>query len=139
MAAGILAVLCLGGVGVIVSVYDNATEIKRSNPSVVMANFISAYLARRNDEEASLYICKEGGDLKDLNAFRAKIEEAERNNSVKIVVSWRDLSVQSSGDHATATVTIVRSVDNGSAESFDSWRFELVDEDGWRVCSAVAT
>src|SRR5690349_16121927 len=38
LGAGIMALLCLGGVGVIVAIYDSATEVKRSDPSVVMFN-----------------------------------------------------------------------------------------------------
>ncbi|GLW30230.1 hypothetical protein Areg01_31700 [Actinoplanes regularis] len=101
-----------------------------------MVNFLGAYLVNRNDQDAALYTCEDDSGLDSLNSFRDEIQKTERENPVKIVVSWRNLVVQTSGDRATATVEIVRSVASGAAESFDPWRFELSDESGWRVCSA---
>ncbi|WP_203827260.1 Rv0361 family membrane protein [Actinoplanes palleronii] len=136
LGAGVMALLCLGGVGVIVAVYDNATEVKRSDPSEVVFNFLGAYLADRNDQSAALYTCKENSDLSSLSSFRDSIKKSEEKNSSEIVVTWRDLAVQASGDQAVANVNIVRSASDGS-EAFDPWKFKLSNNDGWRVCSAA--
>nr|BFE67311.1 hypothetical protein GCM10020092_006120 [Actinoplanes digitatis] len=56
--AGILALLCLGGVGVFISFYDEATKIERSKPDAVADQFLRAYLVNRDDKEVSLFTCK---------------------------------------------------------------------------------
>ncbi|WP_264653398.1 hypothetical protein [Actinoplanes cyaneus] len=136
MSAGLAALLCLGAVGTIVALYDKATEIPRSDPNVVMANFLGAYLVNQSDQDAALYTCKESSGLGKLSSFRDEIKRTEKANSVDIVVSWRNLAVQIDGSHASAVVEIVRSVASGVAESFDPWNFQLLDDGGWRVCSA---
>lgn len=136
LSAGVVALLCLGGVGVIVAVYDNATEIKRTDPSVVLVNFLGAYLTDRDDQEAKLYTCKEDTDLSRLSAFRDEVRKTEGKFSIGVMVSWKNLSVQTSGNHASGSVDIVRTISGGSEETFDPWKFEMSDEDGWRVCSA---
>ena len=136
LGAGILAVLCLGGVGVFVSLYDNATKVERTDPNVVLFNFLGAYLADRDEQEAQLYTCKGGADLASLDAFRAEIEKTEKNYSVGIRVTWKNLNVQVVGNRASATVDIVRTISGGSEEAFDPWSFAMIDDDGWRVCSA---
>ncbi|BCY15329.1 hypothetical protein L3i22_104170 [Actinoplanes sp. L3-i22] len=120
----------------IVAVYDNATEIKRTDPSVVLVNFLGAYLTDRDDQEAELYTCKKNIDLSRLGAFRDEVRRTEGKFSIGVMVSWKNLNVQASGSHASASVDIVRTISGGSEETFDPWKFEMSDEDGWRVCSA---
>ncbi|WP_239082182.1 hypothetical protein [Actinoplanes teichomyceticus] len=136
LGAGIMALLCLGGVGVVVALYDNATEIKRSDPSAVLVNFLGAYLADRDDEQSALYTCKEGSDLSRLNTFREEIRRTEDKYSVGVMVTWKNLAVEVSGRRATAIADIVRTISGGAEETFDPWIFDMADDDGWRVCSA---
>ncbi|GIE87455.1 Rv0361 family membrane protein [Actinoplanes regularis] len=136
LSAGVVALLCLGSFGVIVALYDNATKVKRSDPSVVMVNFLSAYMTHRNDQDAALYICKDKSDLGELSLFRREIEAAEKKYSIEVVVTWRNLNVQISGDHAAATVDIVRTVSDGSERTSAPWKFDLLNDGDWRVCSA---
>ena len=70
---GILALLCLGGVGVFVSLYDGATEIKRSAPDAVVDNFLGAYLVNRDDNEAALYRARTAVTSPELEAYRTDI------------------------------------------------------------------
>src|SRR4051812_30462253 len=44
MGAGILALLCLGGVGVFISTSEEATKIQRAEPCTVVEQFLRAYL-----------------------------------------------------------------------------------------------
>ncbi|WP_232344667.1 hypothetical protein [Actinoplanes awajinensis] len=136
LGAGVMALLCLGGVGVIVAVYDNATEVKRSDPSAVLVSFLGAYLADRDDKESTLFTCKENSDLSRLSSFRDEIKKTEGKYSVGIMVNWKNLTVQTSGTRATATADIIRTISGGAEETFDPWKFEMIDDDGWRVCSA---
>ncbi|WP_412753336.1 hypothetical protein [Krasilnikovia sp. M28-CT-15] len=134
MGAGIMALLCLGGVGVFVSLYDSATEIKRSAPDAVVDGFLRAYLVHRDDQEAALYMCKSGGDFSKLEAFRADLQAREKDFSIGIRVSWRSLAVANEGGRTTVSTDIVRTISDGSERTSDRWRFVMVDQDGWRVC-----
>ena len=136
MAAGIAALLCLGGVGVFISLYDEATEIKRTNPDAVVDNFLGAYLVSRDDNEAELYMCESGGDIAALTAYRAEIVRLEKDFTVGIRVTWSSLTTNTNGSAGTVTAELVRtSTDRGRDSS--SWRFGVVDQDGWRVCNAT--
>jgi hypothetical protein len=132
-----MALLCLGGVGVFVSVYDKATEIKRSAPDAVVDSFLRAYLVDRDDKEAALYQCKSGGDFSKVSAFRSDIVSREGQYSISIVVSWTSLTVASGGGQTTVTTDIRRTISDGSERTSDTWRFVMVDQDGWRVCGAT--
>ena len=56
MVAGIVALLCLGGIGVFISYYDEATKIERTSPNAVVIQFLQAYLVNRDDQEAALHL-----------------------------------------------------------------------------------
>ncbi|GIF07759.1 hypothetical protein Asi03nite_52970 [Actinoplanes siamensis] len=120
----------------LVSLYDDATEIKRTDPNIVLVEFLGAYLTDRDDQEAELYSCKAGVEFSQLREFRDEVKRVEVNYSVGIVVAWKNLSIQVLGNRATARVDIVRTISGGGEETFDPWKFEMSDEDGWRVCSA---
>jgi hypothetical protein len=136
MAAGILALLCLGGVGVFISLYDDATEIKRTEPDAVVDSFLGAYLVNRDDSEADLYLCKTGPNLSTLATYRTTMTNIERDKSVGIRVSWSSLTVVDAGTGRTVTTDITQTATDG-ARLEDTWSFTLVDQDGWRVCSAA--
>jgi hypothetical protein len=127
---------CLGGVGVGISLYDGATTIDRTTPDQVTSSFLRGYLVNRNDKEADLYRCKSGGDLAELEAFRESITDAERDHTVGIRVSWGSMAVATEGDKATVTMELTRTATD-SARLSGTWKFGLVDQDGWRVCSAT--
>jgi len=139
MGLGIVALLCLGGVGVFVSLYDSATAINRSAPDAVVDNFLGAYLVNRDDQEASLYTCKAGADLSQLKAFRDDIVTRETKFSVGIRVSWSSLTVTTNGTEATVTATLTKTITNQTGRLANTWQFDLVDQDGWRVCRATET
>jgi len=139
MMAGTLALLCLGGVGVVVSLYDGATEIKRTSPDAVVDNFLGAYLVDRNDKEASLYECKQGGDFAAIEAYRADMLTREKDFSVGIRVSWSSLTVSTQGDSGTVGTNLVKTATDQSGRVSNTWEFRVVDQDGWRVCGAIQT
>ncbi|GIE98051.1 hypothetical protein [Paractinoplanes rishiriensis] len=137
MVLGLSALLCLGGVGVVVSLYDEATEIKRTAPDAVTDSFIRAYLVNRNDQEASLYQCKSGGDFGEIAAFRDDIVGREQQYSIGIRVTWTSLAVSNEGGQTVVTTDLRRAITDGSERTTDKWRFILVDQNGWRVCGAA--
>lgn len=134
---GIVLLLCLGGVGVIVSLYDSATAIKRTAPDAVVDSFLRAYLVNRDDKAAALYECKSGGSFVQLAAFRADIVTREKQYTIGIRVSWTDLVVEERGGQTTVTTDIRRAITDGSERTSDPWRFQMVDDAGWRVCGAT--
>ncbi|WP_097318656.1 Rv0361 family membrane protein [Paractinoplanes atraurantiacus] len=141
MAAGILALLCLGGVGVAVLLYDEETKIDRAAPDAVVDNFLRAYLINRDDNEAALYTCTANADLAAISSLRAEMVSREQNFDVKVSASWSSLVV-TDGDATHKSVTAdltIAGFSNGNAVSRrkEAWSFGLVDADGWRVCSAT--
>jgi hypothetical protein len=136
MGLGIVALLCLGGVGIFASLYNSATAIKRTSPDAVADSFLRAYLVNRDDKEASLFECKTGADFAQLAAYRTDIVSRERQYTITIHVTWEGLKVATSGDKGTVDVDLTRSIVN-SEQISDSWQLSVVDQDGWRVCGAT--
>ena len=136
MGAGILALLCLGGVGVAVSLYDGATAIKRSEPDAVADNFLRAFLVNRDDREAMLFMCKSGGNFSQIDAFRADLLSREQRYSIGIRVSWSSLNVSTEDGKTTVSTDVIRTISDGSERTADRWQLVMVDQDGWRVCGA---
>ena len=141
MAAGIVALLCLGGVGVFISFYDDATKIERTSPDAVVDQFLRAYLVNRDDQEAALFTCKDGLDLAGISALRTQLIQREKDFNVKVNVSWRSLTVSGTEEgRRTLTADLVIAGSSGGtalSSRTETWSFTLVDADGWRVCSAA--
>jgi hypothetical protein len=141
IGGGIMALLCLGGVGIAISLYDGATRIKRSAPTAVVDNFLGAYFVDNNDEDASLYLCKSGVDIAALESFRASLREREAKTGNTVTVGWKNLEVVEN-DVRTRTVSAVLTIDGvidnqPVSGSEHPWKFTLIDDDGWRICSAT--
>ena len=137
MAAGIVALLCLGGVGVFISFYDEATKIERAAPDAVVDQFLRAYLVNRDDQQAELFTCKNGLDLSAIDAFRTDIQSREQRFSIGIQVDWTSLTISSDGGKTTVSTDIRRTIADGSERTTDTWQFPMVDDNGWRVCGAT--
>ncbi|MDG4822413.1 hypothetical protein O7635_11190 [Asanoa sp. WMMD1127] len=134
--AGVAALLCLGGVGVGLNLYDEATAINREEPDIVVANYLGAQLVNRDDAAAKLYSCAQDQGLEPIRALKRDMEMREQSFDVSILVDWGGLSVQPAGADRLVTTDIGRSLAGGE-RSVQVWRFTVVDESGgWRVCSA---
>ncbi len=137
VAAGVVALLCLGGAGIVFMLYDDATEINRGSPDVAVDNYLRAFLVDRDDSQARLFRCEDTSGLAALDAFRTDIQSREGRYSIKILVSWSSLSVTKGGDRATVSTDLRRSISDGTERISDRWEFQVVDRDGWRVCGAT--
>ena len=137
LGAGILSLLCLGGIGIAVLVYDDETKIERTTPGASADSFLRAYLVNRDDDEVALYSCKSGGDFSDLEAYRTDIQNRESRFSVGIQVIWEGLRVTTNGTTGTAETDLTRSLGDGTERITDTWQLAMVDQDGWRVCGAA--
>ena len=133
-----MALLCLGGVGVFISFYDEATKIERTAPDAVVDNFIASYLVSRNDEESKLYTCA-SPQLSGMSALRNEIVERELKFGVTVTVTWEALRVTGEGSPISVGADLtIAGASNGQPLSrrIETWNFQVVDEDGWRVCGA---
>ncbi|MEU8125686.1 hypothetical protein AB0B68_00545 [Micromonospora sp. NPDC049049] len=138
VVAGVLALLCLGGIATAVVWYNRASTPDRSTPDVVVANYIQSFLADRNDARASEFVCQSDLDLDALRLLRDDLVGREVRYSAKISTSWEGFAVQEQGDSANVEVDLILSafVDGISQSDRQRWRFETRHEDGWRVCKA---
>lgn len=138
IVAGVLALLCGTGAVAGFILYDRATAPDRSAPDVVVANYIQAYLADRNDTKAQEFTCEGVTGFDALRAFRDDLAAREEKFATTMSVSWGALRTQKSGDQAVVDVELIISavVEDISQSDRQSWRFETRRSDGWRVCSA---
>lgn len=138
MAVALAAGLALlGAVGYGFILYDQATKPDRSAPDVVVSNYLRALLVERDDVRAGLYACRDGSGLAEIRALRDDMLDRERRFDISIRVTWGSLAVAEDGDRARVTTDLVRTISDGSEQSRQSWRFEVVEQDGWRVCGAT--
>ncbi|GLY97069.1 hypothetical protein [Actinoplanes sp. NBRC 103695] len=139
MIAGIAALLCLGGLGVAVSLYDDATEIKRDAPDAVVDSFLRAYLVDRDDKQAELFMCEAQPKLAAISALRDENVKREKDFGVSVGVSWSSLLISGSGSQRLVTTDLtIAGRRDGQTQSrrTETWSFHLVDNEGWRVCGA---
>ncbi len=137
LGSGIMALLCLGGVGLFVALYDEATEIDRTSPDVVVDSFLAALLVEKDDQQTAFFQCKSGGDFSEILQFREDTAGREQKFSVKISVTWSSLEVSTSGSAGSVSADLTRTISGQAGRDSSSWQFAVVDEDGWRVCGAT--
>jgi hypothetical protein len=136
---GMVALLCLGGVGLVFVLYNEETKPDRSAPDVVVSNYLRALLVDRDDGRARIFECRTGAELGAVSTLKADLEAQEERLDTTILVSWGELFVERRDQRAAVVTTGIRrtaQVDGASQSLVDQWRFEVVDEDGWRVCGA---
>jgi hypothetical protein len=137
LVGGVMGLLCLGGAGIVFLLYDDATKIERTAPDAVVDNFLRAYFVNRDDQEASLYQCKSGGDLSKISQFKADVLAAEKKYSLGVNVTWTSLVISTENGSTSVSTEIRRAFSDGSERVSDGWEFQLQDQDGWRVCGAA--
>ncbi|MDR7280288.1 hypothetical protein [Catenuloplanes atrovinosus] len=135
VVASVLGVLCSGTVGYGLWWYNEESKPDRSAPDVVVSNYLRALLVERNDVQAGLYVC-ESAALKEILDFRNDIVNRERTYAISIRVSWSGLAAADEASGKSVQTTIRRSITDGSESDKSTWKFAVVDEGGWRVCSA---
>jgi hypothetical protein len=136
---GMVALLCLGGVGLAFVLYNEETKPDRSAPDVVVDNFLRALFIDRNEATADMYACKTDAGLQTIYDWKTDVETQERRLDTTITVSWGELAVETQGTEQVAVTTDISRtahVDGSTQNLLDRWRFEVVDENGWRVCGA---
>jgi hypothetical protein len=106
-------------------VYDKATAIDRSTPTVAVRNYLQTALVDRDAGRLALFVCSRWSPSEAMTALSERPDPSVR-------VNWGVTSVQEAGDHAEATARITFTAAGYSAMQI--WRLIVVREDGWRVC-----
>ncbi|MDG4828049.1 hypothetical protein O7627_01870 [Solwaraspora sp. WMMD1047] len=142
IAAAGFAVFGLMGAVTAYVIYDKATAPDRSAPDVVVSNYLRAYLVDRDEAQTNLYVCNgDAPGLEPMRALRAEAERREREFDVNVRVVWGalDRAATERGETVQTTLRIGGySATDGTSRSSrqERWEFEVVEQDGWRVCGA---
>lgn len=138
VAAALLSTLCAAGSLTAYLWYDQATAPDLSTPTVVVRQWVTAYLVEHDDSRASLLTCSQT-DLAEVKSLRDSLGDRQASYGIAIDVSLdtaRELSRE--GQHATVRASIVLATDTGgtSLRRVESWDFDTTTDHGWRVCGA---
>jgi hypothetical protein len=137
VAAGVIALLCMGGVGIGVTLYDEATTLQHDDPEIVVSNYLRAVFDGDEVNMNSLE-CDADSGLEPFRAFHADVLEREQRFGVDIDVTWGPLTVIPAGDQRIVSTEITRFIINAES-SVQPWTFTVVDQGGWKVCAARQT
>jgi hypothetical protein len=132
--AGVLVLLCMGGVGIGVTLYDEATTLQHDDPEIVVSNYLRAVFDG-DDVDANSLECDDDSGLEPFRAFHADVLEREQRFGVDIDVTWGPLTVIPEGDQRIVSTEITRFIINAES-SVQPWSFTVVDQGGWKVCAA---
>ncbi|WP_203695288.1 hypothetical protein [Catellatospora coxensis] len=135
----VVAVAGTGGAIAAVVAYDEATKIDRSNPKVVVDEYLRAALVDQDKVSVDLHVCDEPAGLAPIGALREEFDQRERDFGVVVLVTWGAMTGETSGSESAVTTTLTISGRKDGAvisKRSEIWRFSLVDSDGWRVCVA---
>jgi hypothetical protein len=139
VATGVVALLCLGGVGIGVTLYDRVTKIDRGSPDAAAAQYLTALLVRRDSQRASLLTCP-NADVSQARALLDEMTRRERDLNVGISVNIENLVVSQRTDataHVSADVRRSATVDGVGQSLVDRLLMTVRDQGGWRVCSVT--
>ncbi|MEU8081519.1 hypothetical protein AB0B31_39445 [Catellatospora citrea] len=139
IVAVVLAVAGVGGVVTVILTYHEVTKIDRSNPKVVLDEYLRAALVTEDAVTVDLYDCEDPAGLGPISDLRAELDRRERDFAVEILVSWGAMSRTDSPGRALLTTNLaITAVKDGLEQSSSSqvWRFTMLEEDGWRACNA---
>lgn len=134
-----VALFCLGGVGIGLLVFRQTTEPDRSTPDVVVFQYVRALLVDHNEIRARELTCDGSVGTDDILALRDEIDTRQKELGVPISTTVVDVVNDIQGSNANVSVDLQRSavVDGRSQIINDPWQFVLQDKNGWRVCGSV--
>ena len=135
---GIAAFVCLGGLGVGYIYYDKATKPNTETPGRTLEEFLDERFNNGPPERVRQLVCRAPSlqEFDDLVNQLAAIE-AQSGDAVKANASALELQYTSNEKAAIETDLVMTSgPQNQSKVARQHWHFDLVREDGWRVCGA---
>ena len=137
VTAAALASLCAAGSLSTYIWYGKATKPNRGSPTVVVLQYLNAYLGSGDTGRAALFACGSNPDLPAVRAARDDLKSREQQYNVSIDVMVDGVRETSrSDDHAEVAASLaLTTVINGSSQRVvEHWIFQTEDRDGWRVC-----
>ncbi|RKE08653.1 hypothetical protein C8E86_3510 [Catellatospora citrea] len=135
----VLAVAGVGGVVAAVVAYNEATKIDRSNPKIVVDEYLRAALVTKDEVGVDLHVCDDSAGLAPIRELREEFDRRERDFGVVVLVTWGAMTGETNGNGSAVTTTLTISGRKDGAvisKRSETWRFALVESDGWRVCGA---
>lgn len=124
---GVIVALAAGGV----YVFRQSTAPPARTPQETVVEFLSAVFLAADPQRADNVVCRNWSGVDAVTRTTKEIPAQAH-------VSWDDLNIISQSD---SKVTLkarlgLRMPDDRQPSSFQQWRFNLVQENGWRVCEA---
>ncbi|MGV9216214.1 hypothetical protein ACTFTM_30550 [Micromonospora sp. RB23] len=138
VVGGVLALLLLGGVAAGLVLYNRAAAPDRSAPDVVVVNYLQAALVSRDANRAKLFTCD--GSVPALDEFNAQVVQREHELGVSFSINIEGVSVSKINPSDASVVAVIRrsaSIDGIQQSLADTWRFDVQDRGGWRVCTGT--
>jgi hypothetical protein len=127
IVGGLLAV---AGAGTAFLLYNRATEIDRSTPTIAVRQFLGAVFLDKSDDRVRLFTCSQW-TVSRTAEIRGQIDP-------EATLSWDTIAEQSRFDgRAQVTAKLALRYPGELAPSgVLQWRFDVVEDSGWRVCGA---
>jgi hypothetical protein len=125
------SVIILGG-AVGVFVYNRATAVDRSTPVVSADAFMNAVAVEEDPQRVGLYTCAAWSATDAFTETTRLIDPQART-------TWDTFVVVSQSESAAVIDARVRFRYPGevAASGEKTWRFQMANEQGWRVCSVT--
>lgn len=122
----------LAGAATAVYFYDQATQPDRSTPTVTVDKFLKVTLIDHSGNAANEFVCDDWTGAEGLAAMEAAVDP----DVVRVTWDAPEL-VRNDEDSAQVQVRLrFRYPDDISPSGERHWVFDLVEQDGWRVCGA---
>ncbi len=135
VALVVASAILMGGLVVAYVAYERVTEPDRSTPGVVVRQYIDATFAEHDTARAARFTCNRP-QTREIDELRALLASREQEHSVTITVAPANSDVRASGSSATVDVDLKLTVGvaGASQREIQRWRFDLVEQNGWRIC-----
>ncbi|MEU7773990.1 hypothetical protein AB0C44_21940 [Micromonospora taraxaci] len=136
VVAGVLAVLCMAGAVTGYVLYNRAAAPDRSTPDVAVVNYLQATLVSRDTNRAKLFACD--GAVPAVDEFAAQVAGREQELGVAFSINIENVVVSKTAASDAIVTAVIRrsaSIDGVHQSLTDTWRFDVKDKEGWRVCA----
>jgi hypothetical protein len=137
---GVVALLCVGGLGTGYFLYYKASEPDRSTPGLAVRQYLHATFETRDKAKADQFTCQGQAALGEIDQTLADIVSREQRFNIRITVGWENFVAEQAKETATVDTRLKIAVPEQtgqSSESFQLWRFDVRHQSsGWRVCGA---
>ena len=124
---GLLAALAGGGA----YLYHLRQETSRLTPEQTVNAFLMAVFSNGTPEKVAADVCSSWDPQQAIDRTKAQVPDGAR-------VSWDNIRTLTQGNGRAVARARLGLIPFQDAEPSDyvQWTFNLVDEDGWRVCDA---